>query len=101
MDDGYLGLVSPARPTSLADQLQLAVWLWGQNLTAQLSAVGDELGETQWTALRTLGRGVAECLPNGDEDRRIILGLLSSIIMGTAPPAGQSAPPSWCPPAGV
>ena len=35
-------------------------------------------------ALRTLGQAVAECLPEGDEDRRLINGLLGSNIMAAA-----------------
>ena len=89
MDDEDLGNGSPARPTPLVDQLQYAAWLWGQNLTDRLAAYRGELGETRWTALRTLGQAVAECLPDGDEDRRIILGLLgSSVMAGPAPERG-------------
>ena len=86
MDDEDLGDGSPARPTPLVDQLQHAAWLWGQNLTDRLGAYRGMLGETRWTALRTLGQAVAECLPDGDEDRRIILGLLGSSVMAAPPP---------------
>ena len=86
MDDEDLGNGSPARPTPLIDQLQHAAWLWGQNLTDRLGAYRGMLGETRWTALRTLGQAVAECLPDGDEDRRIILGLLGSSVMAAPPP---------------
>ena len=93
MDDDDLGHGSPARPTPLVDQLQYAAWLWSQNQTDRLAAYRGELGETRWTALRTLGQAVAECLPDGDEDRRLILGLLGSNIMGIAPqPAGPPLP---------
>ena len=99
MDDEDLGHGSPARPTPLIDQLQHAASLWGQNQTDRLATYRGELGETQWTALRTLGQAVAGCLPDGDEDRRIILGLLGSNVMGIAPqPAG---PPSQPLPAGA
>ena len=89
MDDDDLGYGSAARPTPLIDGLQHAAWLWGQNLTDRLSRYRGEIGETRWTALRTLGQAVAECLPDGDEDRRIILGLLgSSVMAGPAPERG-------------
>ena len=42
--------------------------------------------ESRWTALLTLGQAVAECLPDGDEDRRIILGLLGATVRGVEPP---------------
>ena len=83
MDDKDLGNGSPARPTPLVDQLQRAAWLWSQNMTDRLSLYRGELGETRWAALHTLGQAVAECLPDGDEDRRIILGLLGSSVMGS------------------
>ena len=86
MDDEDLGNGSPARPTPLVDQLQHAAWLWGQNLADRLSLYRGDLGETRWAALRTLGQAVAECLPDGDEDRRIILGLLGSGVMAAPPP---------------
>ena len=89
MDDEDIGYGSSARPTPLIDELQHAAWLWGQNLTDRLSRYRGEIGETRWTALRTLGQAVAECLPDGDEDRRIILGLLgSSVMAGPAPERG-------------
>ena len=78
MDDDDLGIGSPARPTPLIDQLQQAAWLWSRNLTDRLSLYRGDLSETRWAALRTLGQAVAECLPDGDEDRRIILGLLGT-----------------------
>ena len=84
MGDEDLGNGAPARPTPLIDQLQHAASLWGQNLRDALSAYRYSLGETRWTALRTLGQAVAECLPDGDEDRRVILGLLGSSVMGIA-----------------
>ena len=90
MDDEDFGNGTPARPTPLIDQLQHAAWLWGQNLTERLGVYRGALGEARWTALRTLGQAVAECLPSGDEDRRIILGLLGSSVMAVAPqPNGQ------------
>ena len=84
MGDEDLGNGTPARPTPLIDQLQHAAWQWGQNQRDTLSAYRYSLGETRWTALRTLGQAVAECLPDGDEDRRVILGLLGSSVMGIA-----------------
>ena len=90
MDDEDLGYGSTARPTPLIDELQHAAWLWGENLTNRLASYRGELGETRWTALRTLGQAVAECLPDGDEDRRRILGLLgSSVMAGPAPERGS------------
>ena len=86
MDDEDLGYGSSARPAPLIDELQHAAWLWGENLTDRLASYRSELGETRWAALRTWGQAVAECLPDGDEDRRIILGLLgSSVMAGPAP----------------
>ena len=86
MDDEDLGYGFSARPAPLIDELQHAAWLWGENLTDRLAFYRSELGETRWAALRTLGQAVAECLPDGDEDRRIILGLLgSSVMAGPAP----------------
>ena len=93
MDDEDLGNGSPARPTPLIDQLQHAAWLWSQNLTDKLAAYRGGLGETRWTALRTLAQAVAECLPDGDEDRRIILGLLGSSVMAPPPPESAAQPP--------
>ena len=94
-EDEDLAHGTPARPAPLVDQLQHAAWLWGQNQTGQLNGYRSSLGETRWAALRTLGQAVAECLPDGDDDRRIILGLLGSNTMSSAPPAnGQTASPS-------
>ena len=84
MDDEDLGNGSAARPTPLIDQLQHAAWLWSQNLSDRLAAYRGHLGETRWSAMQTLGQAVAECLPDGDEDRRIILGLLGSNVMAAA-----------------
>ena len=84
MDDEELGNGSAARPTPLIDRLQHAAWLWSQNLTDRLAAYRGQLGETRWSAMSTLGQAVAECLPDGDEDRRIILGLLGSNVMAAA-----------------
>ncbi len=92
MDDDDLGNGHAARPTPLIDQLQHAAWLWSQNLTDRLAAYRGQLGETRWSAMQTLGQAVAECLPDGDEDRRIILGLLGSNVMASAPrPNSQEA----------
>ena len=84
-EDDDFGYGTSARPAPLIDQLQYAAWLWSQNLTDRLGAYRGDLGETRWPALRTLGQAVAECLPDGDEDRRIILGLLGSSVSATAP----------------
>lgn len=86
MDDEDLGNGHAARPTPLIDQMQHAAWLWSQNLSGRLAAYRGHLGETRWSAVQTLGQAVAECLPDGDEDRRIILGLLGSNV-GVAPRA--------------
>ena len=86
MDDEDLGNLSSARPTPLIDQLQQSAWLWSQNLSDRLATYRAELGETRWSAMRTLGQAVAECLPDGDDDRRIILGLLGSNVMAAGPP---------------
>ena len=90
MEDDDLGYGSPARPAPLIEQLQHAAWLWAQNRTDRLAAYRGALGETKWTAVHTLGQAVAECLPDGDEDRRIINGLLGSNVMGIAPPEADS-----------
>ena len=93
-EDEDLGFGTPARPAPLIDQLQYAAHLWGQNRTVDLGGYRGGLGETRWEALRTLGQAVAECLPAGDEDRRIILGLLGSGVMAVAhSDNGRSAPP--------
>ena len=97
MDDEDLGSGSPARPAPLVDQLQQAAWLWSQNLTDRLSVFRGELGETRWRALRTLGQAAAECLPDGDEDRRIILGLLGSSVMAAPPPERPATQPAMLP----
>ena len=94
MDDDDLGNGHAARPTPLIDQLQHAAWLWSQNLSDRLAAYRGHLGETRWSAMQTLGQAIAECLPDGDEDRRIILGLLGSSVMATAPRRnGKESPP--------
>ena len=80
-----LGISNGARPVPLIDELQRAAFLWYLNRPDQLAAYRTSLGETRWTALRTLGQAVAECLPEGDEDRRLIHGLLGSNIMATTP----------------
>ncbi|MDE2668026.1 MAG: DUF1156 domain-containing protein [Chloroflexota bacterium] len=84
-EDEDLGSGTPARPAPLVDELQRAAWLWGQNQGARLGEFRGTLGESRWTALLTLGQAVAECLPDGDEDRRIILGLLGATVRGVEP----------------
>ena len=83
--DDDLGVGTPARPAPLIDELQRAAWLWGQNQNARLGEYRGAIGESRWTALLTLGQAVAECLPDGDEDRRIILGLLGATVRGVEP----------------
>ena len=90
MEDEDLGYGNPARPAPLIDQIQHAAWLWGQNRTDALGTFRGSLGETRWAAMHTLGQAVAECLPDGDEDRRIINGLLGSNVMGIAAPEADS-----------
>ena len=91
MEDDDLGFGTAARPAPLIDQLQYAAWLWGQNRGGDLGSYRGSLGETRWEALRTLGQAVAECLPDGDEDRRIINGLLGSGVRVVAS-AGNGRP---------
>jgi adenine-specific DNA methylase len=91
-EDDELGHGNGARVTPLIDQLQHAAWLWGANRAADLAKYRAELGEPRWKALRVLGQAVAECLPEGDDDRRLVNGMLgSSVTAGTAAPvvAGQ------------
>ena len=92
-EDENLGYGTAARPAPLIDQLQSAAHLWGQNRMDQVVVFRRHLGEDRWAALRTLGQAVAECLPDGDEDRRIILGLLASNVMATSAPI-QAQPAS-------
>ena len=92
MDDEDLGYGNPARPAPLIDQLQHAAWLWGQNRSDTLGFFRGSLGESRWAALRTLGQAIVECLPDGDEDRRILNGLLGSNVMSIAPP--EADPPA-------
>ena len=96
VEDEDLAHGTPARPAPLIDQLQWAAHLWGQNRTDLVASYRGELGGGRWTALRTLGQAVAECLPDGDEDRRIILGLLGSHVMATSAPAqpGNASAPA-------
>jgi len=89
--DEDLGLDSAARPAPLIDQLQRAASLWGINRPDELATYRGALGETRWAALRTLGQAVAECLPDGDEDRRLIHGLLGSNVMAVSAPAPARA----------
>ena len=86
-EDAELGQGTPARPTPLIDELQQAARLWSANQGAQLGAYRGELGESRWAALQKLGQAVAQCLPNGDEDHRIIIGLLGATVRGVAPAA--------------
>ena len=79
-EDEDLGQRTAARPAPLIDELQRAAWLWSQNQTDRLAAYRGSLGEARWAALQTLGQAVAACLPDGDEDRRIILGLLGATV---------------------
>ena len=88
MEDDDLGYDTAARPAPLIDQLHHAAWLWGQNQASDLAMYMSRLGEARWTALHILGQAVAECLPEGDEDRRIILGLLGSNVMASTPANG-------------
>ncbi len=92
-EDEEFGYGTPARPVPLIDQLQCAAWLWGENRSNALGSYRGSLGETRWSALHTLGQAVAECLPDGDEDRRIILGLLGSNVVAARPASnGRSQP---------
>ena len=86
-EDEDLGIGTPARPAPLVDELQRAAWLWGQNQSARLGEYRGALGESRWTAVIKLGQAVAECLPDGDEDRRIVLGLLGATVRGPEPTA--------------
>lgn len=86
-----LGVSTPARPAPLVDQLHRAAWLWGMNRPEELTGYRSTVGETRWAALRTLGQAVAESLPEGDEDRRLINGLLGSNIMAATAPEPRAA----------
>ena len=90
MEDDDLAHGTAAHAAPLIDQLQYAAWLWGQNQASDLSVYMSGLGEARWTALSTLGQAVAECLPEGDEDRRIILGLLGSNVMASVAEEGTT-----------
>ena len=89
-EDEDFGKGTAARSAPLIDELQRAAWLWGQNQTQQLAAYRGALGETRWAGLLTLGQAVADCLPDGDEDRRIILGLLGATVRGITPPPASA-----------
>jgi hypothetical protein len=89
--DEELGNGTGARPAPLIDQLQRAAYLWGANMPTELAAFRAGMTESRWAALRTLGQAVAECLPDGDEDRRLIHGLLGSNVMATSAPAQARA----------
>lgn len=87
-EDEELGGGNGARSTPLIDELQHAAHLWGAGKAAnELPKYRATLGEERWKALRVLGQAVAECLPDGDDDRRIILGLLGSGAASGAAPA--------------
>lgn len=86
-DDDDLGGESSGRTVALIDQLQCAGWLWGQNQSDRLGKYRAALGESRWSALLTLGQAVASCLPEGDEDRRMVLGLLGATVRPTEAPA--------------
>ena len=86
-EDDDLGGESSGRTAPLIDQLQCAAWLWGQNQSDRLGKYREALGESRWQALLTLGQAVASCLPEGDEDRRVILGLLGATVRATEAPA--------------
>ena len=86
-EEDDLGGESSSQTAPLIDQLQCAAWLWGQNQSDRLSKYRAALGESRWSALLTLGQAVASCLPEGDEDRRIILGLLGATVRPTEAPA--------------
>jgi putative DNA methylase len=89
-DDESLGQTTPARPSPLIDQLQYAAHLWSLNKTEDLGRYRESLGESRWMALRTLGQAVAECLPDGDDDRRLIFGLLASNVRIPAQPSAAA-----------
>ena len=86
-EDDDLGGESTGRTVALIDQLQCAAWLWGQNQGDRLGKYRAALGESRWKGLLTLGQAVASCLPEGDDDRRIILGLLGATVRPTEAPA--------------
>ena len=90
--DEDLGQATAPHPPALIGQLQYAAWLWGENRTDLLGTFRVSLGEARWQVLRTLGQAVVECLPAGDDDRRIILGLLGSTVMTASPDSGQASP---------
>jgi len=90
--DERLGEDSPARPAPLIDQLQRAAYLWGLNKADELARFRASLGETRWAALRTLGQAITGCLPDGDDDRRLINGLLGSSVMASAAPKVAARP---------
>ncbi len=86
-EDDDLGGESSGITAPLVDQLQCAARLWSQNHGDRLSIYRGALGESRWSALLTLGQAVAECLPEGDEDRRIIHGLLGATVRGAEAPS--------------
>ena len=90
-EDEDLGQGSAARPAPLIDELQRAAWLWSQNQTDRLASYRGSLGESRWAALQTLGQAVAACLLDGDEDRRIVLGLLGATVRGAESKPAEGA----------
>ena len=92
-EDEHLGEGTSARPAPLIDQMQHAAWLWSQNRAADLGQYRGTLGESRWGALRTLAQAVAECLPESDEDRRLINGLLASNAMASQAPESAAQEP--------
>ncbi len=90
-EDPALGQDSPARPAPLVDQLHCAAHLWGLNKLDALAQYRATLAETRWLALRTLAQAVVECLPQDDEDRRLLHGLLGSSVMSAAAPPRPAA----------
>lgn len=90
-EDETLGEDHGSRATPLIDQLQLAGYYWDANRPAELGALRARLGEQRWASLRMLGQAVAECLPEGDDDRRLVNGMLGSNVTSGAAPAPNAA----------
>ncbi|MCA9831552.1 MAG: DUF1156 domain-containing protein [Dehalococcoidia bacterium] len=90
-NDEHLGQANGAKATPLIDQLQYGAWLWSTNRSADLAKYRAELGEQRWHAVRVLGQAVADCLPDNDEDRRIIHGMLGSGAASGAAPVAAPA----------
>lgn len=85
-EDENLGEDSGARPPSVVDQMQKAAYYWGLNKTSELGSYRGNLGEIRWAVIRLLAQAVAESLPEADEDRRLLLGLLGSNVMASTTP---------------